>query len=436
MVYDEIIGVLGTAFMLLLLALGVHIGVVFGITGFLGFVALLGPTKGLAMLVSTPYYVAASPAFVVLPLFILMGEFAFLGGLGRNLYEATTKWLGHVHGALAMSTAAASAMFGAVTGSTLATSAMFGKLAVPEMIRANYDRSLAASVVAASGTMAAMIPPSGLMVMYSIFTNESLGKLLIAGFIPGGLMAVLYMALIYSRVRLNPQLAPRLHVNVPLREKIASTVHLIPVIIVVLVMLVGLYSGVFSPSEAGAVGSFTILAIVLMRRSLPFKAIVLSLENTAETCGKVVFLIIGAMIFAKFISMSNLADVVVEQLSLLNVSRWLILFMILFSYLIMGCFLSVIAMMAITLPIYYPLLMGLGFDGVWFGIIMIQMCEIGAITPPIGLNVYVTKGVLGDMVTTEQLFRGIIPFFCVDIITLFVLLAFPQITLWLPSKMF
>jgi C4-dicarboxylate transporter DctM subunit len=436
MLSPELIGSLGFVAMFIGLALGIHVGITLGVIGFIGCGLMLGFSRSLSLLVTTPYFTATDYSFIVLPMFILMGEFAFQGGIGTLLYAAASKWLGRLHGGLAMATSAASAFFGAVTGSTLAAAATFGKVAIPEMMRHKYDGKLAGGVVAASGTLAVMIPPSGVMVLYSILTEVSLGKMLIAGIIPGFISAAIYMIMIYFRVRLNPRLGPRSTEVVSWKERFSSIRWLTPVAVVMIVMLGGIYIGVFSPVEAGSVGAFTVFAVVIARRSLPLATLRTSLANTARTTGMICLVIVGAMVFGRFIMLTGLPDALLAFVSNLAVPPIGILAVILFIYVGLGCIMDVPSMLVITVPMFYPLFHGLGFDDIWVAILTVKIVEIAAITPPIGMNVYVLKGVIGDVVTVGDLFRGIFPFFLMDIVTLIILVAFPQIILWLPSTMF
>ena len=436
MLSPEMLGILGLIAMLILLALGVHIGIILAAIGFIGSGLMIGFSKSMSMLVSTPFYTATDYSFVVLPMFILMGELAFQGGIGTLLYSTASKWLGRLHGGLAMATAAASAAFGAITGSTLASAATFGKVAVPEMERYNYDNKLSCGVVAASGTLAALIPPSGAMVLYSILAEVSLGKIMIAGVIPGFLSAAIYVGMIYFRVRLNPSIGPRSTEFITWRERIASTRWLAPIIIVMVVMLGGIYMGVFSPIEAGAVGAFIVFVVVLARRSLSRSMLMSSLLNTVCTTSMIGLVIVGAMVFGKFLLITNLPAALYTWVSGLDIAPIGVLSVILLIYIILGCLMDVPSMLVITVPLFAPLLHSLGFDQVWLAILVIKIVEIAAVTPPIGLNVYVLKGVISDSISVSDIFRGIIPFFIMDVLTLIILVAFPQISLWLPSTMY
>jgi C4-dicarboxylate transporter DctM subunit len=432
----EVIGILGFAAMFVLLALGIHIGISLAVIGLIGCSVMIGFSRSLSLLVTTPYYVVADYAFIVLPMFILMGELAFQGGIGMLLYKAASKWLGRLHGGLAMATTAASAALGAITGSTLAAAATFGKMAVPEMRRHNYSEKLSAGVVAASGTLAVMIPPSGIMVLYTILAPVSLGKLMIAGVIPGFISAAIYMVMIYTRVRLNPQLGPKSTEVVSWKERFASIRWLTPVAVVMISMLGGIYIGIFSPIEAGSVGAFVVFVVVLARRSVSPSMLITSLANTIRSSSMIGLVIVGAMVFGRFLMITDLPDALSAFVSGLALHPIGVLTVVLLIYVVLGCIMDVPAMIVITVPIFYPVLNGLGLNDIWVAILIIKIVEIAAITPPIGLNVYVLKGVVGDVVTVGDIFRGIIPFFVMDILTLALLVAVPQIALWLPSTMF
>ncbi|HEY77687.1 MAG TPA: TRAP transporter large permease [Dehalococcoidia bacterium] len=432
----EVIGILGFIAMFVMLAFGIHIGITLGVIGFIGCGVMLGFSRSLSLLVTTPYYVVADYNFIVLPMFILMGELAFQGGIGILLYQAASKWLGRLHGGLAMATTAASAALGAITGSSLAAAATFGKMAIPEMRRHNYSEKLSAGVVAASGTLAVMIPPSGIMVLYTILAPVSLGKLMIAGIIPGFISAAIYMVMIYTRVRLNPQLGPKSTEVVSWGERFSSIRWLIPVAVVMIVMLGGIYLGIFSPIEAGSVGAFTVFIVVLARRSASPSMMITSLANTARAASMIGLVIVGAMVFGRFLMLTELPSELSNFVSSLTIPPVGVLAVILLIYIVLGCIMDVPAMIVITVPIFYPVLHDLGLPDIWVAILIIKIVEIAAITPPIGLNVYVLKGVVGDVVTVGDIFRGIIPFFVMDVLTLALLVWVPQIALWLPSTMF
>ena len=432
----EIVGLIGLVVMIVVLFLGVHIGIVLGGVGLFGCIVLQGFAKGIGLLASTAYYTVSNYGFVALPMFIMMGEFAFQGEIGSLLYTAVSKWLGHRYGGLAMATTVANAMFATIAGDSLSATATFGKIAIPEMIRYKYDKVFACGVVASAGCLAVLIPPSGVMILYCIFTSVSLGKLMMAGFIPGIISTIIYMSYIYTKVCLNPNVAPRSSEIPSWKERFHVVRWIIPLAVVMIVMFGGIYTGIFSPIEAGAIGAFTVLILNIARRTFSLSKYTAAMENVARTTAMIFFVIIGAMIFSKFLVIAGIPDLVLTAITSLHMSKYVVLLIIIVLYLIMGCFMTVPAMLAVSLPLFFPLAESLGFNGVWFGIIIVLMCEIAALTPPVGLNVYVLKAVVGDLIPTGSIFRGIVPFFFLNLIIVAILIAFPQLSLWLPSMMF
>lgn len=428
--------IFGIAGLLFLIATGLHVAVAVLIVSFVGLSVLLGIDNSLTFLMTTPFSAAMGYGFVVLPLFILMGEFAVQGKIAPLMYEAMSKVLGGFRGGLAMATTGAIAAFGTVTGSSLVSVAVFSKIAVPEMLKYNYDRRLACGVVAASATLAALIPPSGMMIMYTIFTDESLGRMLIGGFIPGMLSAAIYMVMIYARVRFNPDLAAVRVEKVPWKGKLVALSKLIPVVVLVIVMLGGISFGVCSPYEAGALGALTVFIIGLFLKTFTLDNLKTSLINTSRLTASLFFLLMIAMLFGKFMTVSGLQKFIHDFVLGLNVPPVVVIMACLGVYFILGTFMDAISQMAITLPVFYPLLTGLGVDGIWFGILFIKMCEIAQITPPIGISVYVTQSILSDTISLPGLMKAIMPFLIMDILTVILLIAFPQIALWLPSQAF
>lgn len=435
MLNQEIIGLIGILALVVFLGLGVHVGIAMGFIGFLGAVALIGFSKSLSLLATTPFH-TIDYTILVLPMFILMGEFAFHGGMGVRLYTAASKWLGRIYGGVAMTTVVAVAFFSAISGSALASAATFAKMAVPEMTRLKYDSKFACAVVAASATLDILIPPSGLMVLYCIFTGASLGKLMFAGFIPGFLSALNYMIIIYFRARIDPNLRTQPIEGASWREKMIAARMITPEAIIVVVVFGGIYSGIFSPIEASAVGAFSVFIAGLARKALSLSLFKTSLIATARTTAMIFLIIAGSMIFSKFVAIAGLQEALLTFVSALAMDRYIILALVLFSYFILGMFMDVVAMLAITLPIFFPLLVALRFDDIWVGILIMKMAGIGTLTPPVGMVCYVVKAIVGDVVTLEGLFRGIWPFVAADVLTLVLLVAFPQITLWLPSVIY
>jgi tripartite ATP-independent transporter DctM subunit len=430
-----IIGLIGIGVLILLILLGVPIAVSSSVVGFVGCIVLLGLKPALGVMYTIPIDKVATYSLSVIPLFILMGGFALYGGIGHELYAACVRWLGRFPGGLAIATTAANALFGACSGSSLAAAATFTKLSVPEMARYNYHPRLTLGVIAASGTMAAMIPPSGMMVVFCTFADVSLGKLLIAGIIPGVLEAIAYMISIYVRSRMNPKLGPRVEVRVSLRERLFALRYLLTAAVVFLVLAGGIYLGVFSPTEGGAAGAFVIFLIVVSRRKLSWAGFMLSLRETVTTSALIFFIIVGAMVFAQFLAVSRLPHFFTVMVTKQAVPPLVVVVMIMGIYLFLGTFLDAVAMMALTLPILFPLTESLGINGIWFGILVIKMTEIALITPPLGLNVYVVKGLAPEGTRLEDIFAGIMPFLLMDIVTLALMIVFPQIVLWIPNTM-
>jgi C4-dicarboxylate transporter DctM subunit len=429
------IGLIGIALLILLIVLGVPIAVSSSVVGFVGCIVLMGLKPALGVMYMIPIDKVATYSLSVIPLFILMGGFALYGGIGHELYAACVRWLGRLPGGLAMATTAANGLFGACSGSSLAAAATFTKLAVPEMARYNYHPRLTMGVIAASGTMAAMIPPSGMMVVFCTFANVSLGKLLVAGVIPGVLEAFVYMISIYVRARLNPKLGPRVDMRVSLKEKLFALRYLLTAAVVFVVLVGGIYRGIFSPTEGGAAGAFVIFLIVVSQRKLSWANIVLSLRETVTTSAMIFFIIVGAMVFAQFLAVSRLPHFFTVMVTKQAVPPLVVVVMILGIYIFLGTFLDAVAMMALTLPVLFPLIESLGINGIWFGILVIKMTEVALITPPLGLNVYVVKGLAPEDIRLEDIFAGIMPFLLMDIVTLALIFVFPQIVLWLPNTM-
>ncbi|MFH1626366.1 MAG: TRAP transporter large permease subunit [Pseudomonadota bacterium] len=435
MISSEAIGILGLIVFFIILTAGVPIGIALGVVGFFGMAAVMGISPALGSLSSLPFHYSFEWVFVVLPMFLLLGHFSFHGGIGEDAYNAAQKWLGRVRGGLAMATTAACAAFGFASGSSLATAATFARLSLPEMRRHNYDVGLSCGAIAASGTLAALLPPSGMMVVYTIFTEVSLGKLLIAGILPGIMVAALFMIALAVWLKFKPEAAPLVELRVTLREKLLSIRWVGPLVFVIACLLGGIYAGIFTPTEAGATGAFVTFIIFLLRKGLNLKLIMETVISTISTTAMIFLIIIGAMIFGRFLAVSGLIGAFSEFMMGLPVHRLVILVIVLFMYLILGTFMEAVAIFALTLPIFNPLLSDLGFDGIWIGVMLIMMVEIGVITPPLGTNVYAVKATAGEDVTLEQIFAGVLPFFLAYVVAVAIVLAFPAIALWLPKMM-
>lgn len=431
-----IIGIWAIIIFLLLLSLGVHIGVNFIFTSILAGSLLIGWKPMLSITGQTMYYSIGTPGFVALPLFILMGGFAARGGFAKRAYNTLHKIMGNFPGSLAVVTCYACAVFGAISGSALATTAVFGRIALPEMDRYKYKRVLSLGSIASAGTFADMIPPSIMFIVYAIFTDQSVGKLFLAGIIPGLITATVYGISIIIRVKRNPDLAP-IDIsaqNISLKEKILSLSGLGPIILMSFTILGGIYSGLFTPTEAGAAGAFLALIMGIFLGKLgKLEEIKQALRESAQTTSMVFLIIIGALLFSRILALSQLPVRLTMMLQLWDIPRFFILLGILAVMFILGMIIIPMGIYAITLPIVFPIITLLGYDPIWFGVIILKMTEIAAITPPVGLNVFALQGVAPEGTTLEEVFSGIWPFLICDIIVLVFLIAFPQICLFLPN---
>ncbi len=427
-----ILGYIAILVLILLIFSRMHIGIAMGLVGFLGFACILGFDKALALLKTVPYTTFASRDMSVIPLFILMGSFGFAAGMSEDLYRTIHKFIGHLKGGLAMATVVACACFAAISGSSLATAATLGRVAMPEMRKYNYDPGLATGSIAAGGSIGILIPPSVILIIYGIITEQSIAKLFLAGFIPGVLEAVFYIFTISVLTRRNPALAPA-GPRYTTREKLLSLTKVWEVLILFIVVIGGIYAGIFTPTEAAGIGAFGTLCFALMRRKMTWENFKLSLSGTINTTGMLFLIVLGAMILGYFFSVSRLPFELATFVSGLPVSRYIILALILVVILLLGCIMDSLAIVLLTIPVFYPIIQQLGFNPIWFGIIVVRVTEMGLITPPVGLNVYVIQGITGERM--ETVFRGVIPFIIADVCEIIFLILIPQLALFLPGLM-
>jgi C4-dicarboxylate transporter DctM subunit len=424
------VGYIGVAALIVLLFSGIHIGVVMGFIGFGGLIYLLGWSPALSILQTGLFSAFADYDFTVIPLFILMGEFCFHGNISGDLYTTAHKFLGGLRGGLAMATIGACAAFAAVCGSGIATAATMTTVAMPEMRKYKYNDGLATGTLAAGGTIGILIPPSVIMVIYGMLTQQSIGTLFLAGFIPGILQAVMFIAVIAFLCWRNPALGPP-GPHFPLREKIVSLKNTWIVVTLFLLVIGGIYFGIFSPTAGAGIGATGAFLFALARRRLGWPQFKDSLVETVKTSAMIFFIILGAMILNKFLAVTQLPVHLAGFVAGLSISPYLIWIVIVIFYIFLGCIMDEICMLLLTVPILYPIVIGLGFDPIWFGIMVVIICEMGMIVPPVGMNVFVIKGMVPD-VPTYTIYRGILPFLYMDIIEVAILTAFPIIVLWLP----
>ena len=433
---DIEIGLLGMVILVACILSGMTVMIALGLVGTVGLSILVGPQGSIGLLRSLFYDVTHSFHFSVIPMFLLMGFFAMRAGLGEDLFEAATKWLGGLRGGLAIATTGGAAAFGAASGSSIGTTTLFTKLALPQMLDRGYDKRLASASIAISGTLAVMIPPSALVVVYGILTESSIGALLIAGVFPGLVFAVLLGIATSLWVRSNPKLAPVIPNTATLKEKLWSLRLAGPLAIVIIGIIGGLYAGIFTPTEAGAIGALvTFLMAVLRQRGIRGVQIGAVVSDTVQTTSMIFGIIMSALVFSKFLALSGLAGLIGDFFTNADVNRWVIVALVTVLYLFLGMLMDAPPLLAISLPITHPVMLDLGFDPVWFGIYVVLLCEIGAITPPVGINCFVVQGASDGLVELEDVFKGLLPYIAAGLVMLVVLCVFPDLALYLPSTM-
>lgn len=431
-----VIGLVSILILLIFMALGFHISVCMGLSGIIGFSMIVGFKPAMHLAVSQAFSVCSNYEFSVIPLFMLMGLIIYSSGIANTLYDAMQKLFGRFPGGLLLATIFASAVFGAANGSTIAAAVTFTKIGAPEMIKKKYSPKIACGAIAASGTLSILIPPSTLMVIYAIITEQSIGKCLIAGVIPGIITMFMYVILVWGMAIWKPHLLPRGPVST-FKEKMLSLKSIWEIPVLVIFVLGGLYSGVFTATEAGAIGAFLalIVAIIAARKRNIYKMINESLNSTMGGTIMIFVILIGAFIFSSFLSVSRLPVAMTEVIGNSGLNKIYIVLLILLMLFVLGTFMSSTAVMVITMPIVLPIITSLGYDPIWFSVISIKMCEIGVLTPPVGLNVYAVKGAIGAQVPLEDIFKGVMPFLFVEAISVILFVAFPSITLFLPNAM-
>lgn len=421
--------------MFLLLFLGMPIAFALMLVGFAGIAYLASLEAALPVAARTVYEVSAYYPYTVIPLFIVMGGFAGSSGMTHALYSAFDKWLRKLPGGLGIATIGACAGFAAVSGSSVATAAAMGTIAAPEMKRYKYHPRLITGSIAAGGTLGFLIPPSIGFIVYGMLTEQSIGKLLIAGIIPGLILASAYMAIVIIKVILSPSLAPVSPEPVTWREKLRALTGIWETIAVFLLVMGGIYTGFFTPTEAGAIGATTLLLIALFKRKLNRENLTTGLQEAVRISVMVLFLVAGANVFSYFLALSTIPMKVAAWTAGLEVSRYFIHTFMVVIYLFLGCFLDAISMMVLTMPVIYPVVLALGFDPIWFGVIAVLMMEAGLITPPMGLNIFTVAGVVKD-VSVEEIFRGALPFLFSIFAIVILITLFPKLVLMLPNMMF
>jgi len=432
-VSPTVVGLIGIAALFLFIFSRMPVGFVMAIIGFLGFGYLVSFDASMNLIAKDVFSVFGSYNLTVIPLFVLMGQIAYHSGISSRLFDAAYKFIGHLPGGLAIATIGACAGFAAICGSTNATAATMAAATLPEMKRYNYKPELATGVVAAGGSLGILIPPSVIFIVYGIMTEQSIGKLFMAGLLPGLLLTVLFILTIVIWTSLNPELGPR-GPRTTFKEKMASLSGLVETLILFLLVMGGLFVGFFTPTEAGAVGALGTLILALARRNLTWHGFITSLFETTRISCMILVIVAGATIFGHFLAISRIPFDAANWISEFQLPRYAIMLMIILLYLIGGCFIDALALIMLTVPIFYPVVTNLGYDPLWFGVIIVLVTQIGVITPPVGINVYVVSGVARD-VPLNVIFKGVVPLLIALIIGTLLLIPFPQIALFLPGLM-
>lgn len=436
-----IASIIGLAAVLGLVFLRMPIAIAMGLVGFVGFMEIRGFRAAISMVGRLIIDTSQDYGLSVVPMFILMGLFVNKGGLSRELYQVSNAFLGHFRGGLAMATIVACAGFSAICGSSLATAATMSKVAMPQMRSFNYSDKLSTASIAAGGTLGILIPPSVILVIYGLLTETSIGKLFIAGILPGFLGVLLYLVAVRWTVARDPEAGPA-GPRANWRARLSAVKSVWAVLLLFFLVIGGLYGVLdvwpinltFSPTEAAGMGAAGAFLIALSRGKLSFGAVTEVLTEAAKTTATLFTVLIGAWVFSNFVNLAGLPEALINFVTAYNLSPMMVMTMILLIYIVLGCVFESLSMLLLTVPIFFPLVISLGFDPVWFGIIVVVVTEISLITPPVGLNVFVLKGVVGD-VSTKTIFQGVTPFWVVDIIRLILLVAIPSLVLYLPNTM-
>ena len=433
-----LIGIIGILVMIIVFLSRMPVAYVMAMIGYLGFSIMISGQGGLALLSRNIYEVFSSYGLTTIPLFVLMGQLAFNAGISSRLYNTGYKYLGSTRGGLAMATVSACTAFGAVCGSSPATAATMATVGLPEMKRYNYADELATGAVASGGGLGMIMPPSVVLIVYGVLTEQSIGALFVSGIFPAILVTILFIISIYIICSRRPEQGPPGD-SFTWKEKVKSLLGMGETLVVFVLVMGGLFIGLFTPTEAAAVGAFGVFAVSLFRRQLTWEGFVKSLYETLGTSCMVMLLIAGAVVFGKFLAVTRIPFNIASWVGGFDLPPYMIMAVIVLIYFFGGCFMDALAFVTLTVPIFFPVVMALGYDPIWFGIIIVMVTEMGVITPPVGINVYVVFGVarrvIGE-VPLESIFKGILPFLLAVIAGIIILMIFPQIILFLPNLMY
>jgi C4-dicarboxylate transporter DctM subunit len=429
----DAVALIGFIALFILMLLRVPVGMAMGLVGVSGFAYLVGGAPAMKIVGHTSMRTVTDYTFGVIPMFLLMGAFVTNSGMSRELFRAANAFVGHLRGGLGIATIVACGGFAAISGSSVATAATFSTVAYPEMRRYGYPQSFATGVIAAGGTLGAMLPPSTVLAVYGIITEQDIGKLFIAGIIPGLLAIAMYVTTIAIIGWVRPDFLPRGEAHT-WRERLIGLRDIWAMLLLFFFVIGGLYGGLFTPTEAGGMGAGGAFVVGVLRGRLKRPEIRRSLLQATRTSAAVFTVLIGALLFGYFLTITQTPQKVTEFLTGLGLGRYGVLALIMLMYLLLGCLMDAMAMIILTVPIIFPVIRALGFDPIWFGVIIVMTVELGLIHPPVGMNVFVIKSVIPD-VSFSTIFKGVLPFIVTDLIRLVILIAFPMLALWLPSRM-
>jgi len=428
------IGLYGIGALFVLMILRMPVGMAMLAVGFFGTWMLNGFRSANALMMTEAFSHVSNYNLTVIPLFILMGNIASVAGFSRGLYEAAFAWVGRLPGGLASASVLGCAAFSAVSGSSVATAVTIGRVALPEMARFNYSKGLATGAVAAGGTLGFLIPPSTGFVIYAILTEQSIGQLFMSGILPGLLLTTLFILTVTVISLRNPEAGPR-GAYVPFSEKMAAGLRAAPLLGVILVSIGGIYLGVFTPVEAASIGAGLVLIMALFTGKLSLHTFPKAMGDTVRTTAMLFLIIVGAAVLNPFLAMTQLPAMLGEAMTSAGFGPYGVLFLIVIAYLVLGMFMDGLAMLVVTVPIFYPIMMAMGFDPIWFGVVAVIMIEMGMITPPVGMNVFIVKGIAKDVPMTT-IFKGVLPFWFAMAVSLLLIVIFPQIATFIPRAMF
>lgn len=430
---NDVVAILGFMILFVLMLLRVPVGMAMGLVGVVGYSFIAGLGPALKLVGQTSMRTVTDYTFGVIPMFMLMGAFVSVSGVSKELFKAANSFIGHLKGGLGVATILACGGFAAICGSSVATAATFSTVAYPEMRRFGYPQSFSAGVIAAGGTLGAMLPPSTVLAVYAILTQQDIGKLFMAGVIPGLLAMMMYVLTIVIIVYVRPDWLPS-HQSENRVAKLEGLKNVWAPLVLFLFVIGGLYGGFFTPTEAGGVGATGAFILGVIRGKLDRAGIKEALLSATRTSAAVFTVLIGALIFGYFLTITQTPQRLTEVLTSLGLGKYGVLALIMMMYLVLGCLMDAMAMIILTVPIIYPVIVQMGFDPIWFGVIIVMTVELGLIHPPVGMNVFVIKSVIKE-VSFSTIFKGVLPFVVTDLLRLMILILFPIIALWLPSKM-